>query len=970
MAFVNDSLAKFNSFNGFSENISQIMKTLCEKTLSKRAIFYMIDYDRKVAKIFSEYSKDKKLIGNNKEIPLILMKEYFSSFDKRENVLFTAENLGELTKLSDFLKETGVESFFSFPLICEEKVSGFVILENPCEQNITLFSNGFVSLAYSMSEAFAREKDHNELKLLNEQLKEKEEEYQHMISSYETALEEAKLFVLEYDVRKDCLIVVKTNTEFYSNYFKKGQKEFYHPDQNPFDFIAEGSVQEYKHCFDLIRRGTHSFSKVIIIKDEDLNEVYLSVSFNVNFDKDGNPISATGIGRDETLIHGLEKGYGEFKDTYEKMSEDSSAIAYLNLSKNQQIEVRSYRKDIKDCLSASNAQDMIDVLTNEIYLEKPKEKFRRMFSVSNLRKRAEIGNKSLEMEIPLITEKKEKYWFLVKCSLSVRPSDSDYEAILAFYNITDKKKMNEIESRLINKAIEYIATVNQKTQLVKFYKTLGTSSPGTEYTETTTFNDRIQYISDKYLPTMETKEKFYKNISLDTIIKKLSINNEYSFIYTRIDHDGSFKVKKINFLKSETDEDEILFYRTDITDSYISEKKNRDQLRQAIIEAQQAYSSKLDFVARVSHDIRTPVGIITNMAKFALQDINDPEKVKEDIEKIQFSNNFLLSLIDDVVEISTIDSGKCVLQESPYYSEDFIKNITTVFTPLMKEKNISFKLTKDIEVDAISIDTNRLNEIMLILFSNSIKYTLENGHISFDISTKKNSQGLYDTTLTLTDDGIGMSDEFQSMIFTPFKQDLSNPDRDKNDNGIGLGLTIVKRLVDLMSGKIKVESKLRKGTKFTIEFHDLNGSQIQKNENKNDEKLDLGIKVLLVEDNLINQEIAKRMLMTIGVTCVIAGNGQIGFETFKASKPEEFQAVLMDIQMPVMNGYESTEAIRGLERMDAKVVPIIGISADAYALAVEHGLNSGMNAFITKPLYLSALRDVLLKYAVTTKENK
>jgi CheY-like chemotaxis protein len=248
-----------------------------------------------------------------------------------------------------------------------------------------------------------------------------------------------------------------------------------------------------------------------------------------------------------------------------------------------------------------------------------------------------------------------------------------------------------------------------------------------------------------------------------------------------------------------------------------------------------------------------------------------------------------------------------------------------------------------------------------------VKYTPRGGTVTVSASGKRRTDGQYDCVLTVSDTGIGMSREFQETMFDPFTQEESNPGRDKSVQGTGLGLSLVKKLIDLMGGTISVKSELGRGTDISISFvaaeADAGSVYADKTVKSGTEETaeKMSGTVLLAEDNAINREIAKRILEKLGLGVIHAENGARAVELFSASAPSEYRAILMDIQMPVMNGYDAARAIRELNRPDAKSSPIIAMTADAFTAAVEHSKAVGMTDYVTKPLDVNLLRDALEK---------
>jgi len=401
------------------------------------------------------------------------------------------------------------------------------------------------------------------------------------------------------------------------------------------------------------------------------------------------------------------------------------------------------------------------------------------------------------------------------------------------------------------------------------------------------------------------------------------------------------------------------------------EVAKRENLRTAaaLEESEAANRAKTEFISRISHDIRTPIGAIRNLTEFAFRDIDDKEKLTSDLEKIETSNRFLLSLINDVLDISRVDSGKVELSPEPYPFEEYIANIKNIMEPMCSEKGIHFELDVDSAKRGVIVaDKIRINQIALNILSNAVKYTPEGGTVRYISRSERTADGKALFHFTVKDTGIGMSEEFQKRMFDEFAQEYDNPMRQSGMTGTGLGLSIVKRMVDLMDGEITVDSKLGEGTAFTVKiaFPDaLTDPAYTKQQaaDGQEEKDELKFRghILVAEDNEINQMIAMRIFEECGLSADLAKDGQEAVTMF-SSKPEgTYDAIFMDIQMPNMNGYEATRAIRALAGEEAKTIPIIAMTADAFDEAMREAEDAGMNEYVTKPLNVEYIKQVMLK---------
>lgn len=388
-------------------------------------------------------------------------------------------------------------------------------------------------------------------------------------------------------------------------------------------------------------------------------------------------------------------------------------------------------------------------------------------------------------------------------------------------------------------------------------------------------------------------------------------------------------------------------------------------LKEAVNEANSANAAKTDFLSRMSHDIRTPINGILGMTYLAKEQDNPP-KTKEYLDNIDTSSRFLLGLINDVLDMSHMENQQIELKLEPYNIDELNAYIDSVIRPLCQEKGQKLQLDQDLVVKGrIPLaDKLHVNQIIFNLLSNAVKYTPAGGAITYRISDQMLDDQRMKITHEITDTGIGMSEEFQKVLFDPFSQEHRN-DAERT-TGTGLGLAIVKKLVDRMDGTIEVHSTVGKGSTFivklcfdTIPYEQFAADQQQKTEILDQEILLAGKHILVCEDHPMNQEIVKTLLEDKKCIVTVAENGKKGLEMFEQSTVDYYDAILMDVHMPVMDGLEASKAIRMLDRRDANTVPIIAITADAFLEDVKKSFAAGMNEHITKPIDPKVLYEVL-----------
>lgn len=385
---------------------------------------------------------------------------------------------------------------------------------------------------------------------------------------------------------------------------------------------------------------------------------------------------------------------------------------------------------------------------------------------------------------------------------------------------------------------------------------------------------------------------------------------------------------------------------------------------------EKANQAKNDFLSRMSHDIRTPINTIMGLTALAVDEENN-STTKKYLYGISTSSNFLLGLVNDILDVDKISSGKLVLTPQRYSYDEFTGIIETMFGPLCKKKNITFIYDKGSTDEDIYVDKVRFNQIFFNLISNAIKFTPNGGTVTYKVVNSYVENDILHCDFSISDTGCGMSKEFMKHMYEVFSQEKR--DHVSTTEGSGLGLAIVKQLVDLMKGSISCKSEIGKGTEFSLhlDVKILPKEQTQKSgsqENTENYPSIKGKKVLLVDDHPLNREIAQRLLEKQGLIIVTAEDGIDALEKFEFSKDGYFDAVLMDIRMPKMNGYEATKAIRALKRNDSAIIPIIAMTADAYDNDIKNSIDAGMNDHISKPIIPELVYKTLSKWISQSKK--
>lgn len=502
----------------------------------------------------------------------------------------------------------------------------------------------------------------------------------------------------------------------------------------------------------------------------------------------------------------------------------------------------------------------------------------------------------------------------------------------------------------------------------------------TVYTRDMVLKNLSPYVSTNYAGVIKVLEKYYDSeeasdlFDLEKMRQKLEeAPSGYDFILSHKE-DGELCYKQINVLWGNETHRTICMVRADVTDMLAAEHRAKEALEEALEEAEEASRAKSDFLTSMSHDIRTPMNAIMGMTSLALAHLDESKRVEDYLQKISVSSKHLLSLINDILDMSQIEQSKVRLNETRISIAEQVEQLKTIMAPQAKNMGVVFSVhMDDISHPYFIGDGLRINQVLINILGNAFKFTKEGGSVDFCIEEiPAEQQGEWARyRFVIRDTGIGMSEDFQKHLFEPFVRSKETA----KVEGTGLGLSITKGLIDLMKGTIHVESQLHQGTTFRIEV-ECKIAEEQAGQNlygragvDNNENVLQGLHFLVVEDNAINSEILYELLEMHGATSTIKENGHMGVSEFQNTSPGTYDAILMDIQMPVMNGLEATVAIRNLERPDAKTIPIIAMTANAFAEDVQASLESGMNAHVAKPISIEALCDAVAKHVIGAKSD-
>ncbi len=474
----------------------------------------------------------------------------------------------------------------------------------------------------------------------------------------------------------------------------------------------------------------------------------------------------------------------------------------------------------------------------------------------------------------------------------------------------------------------------------------------------------------------QDRERMMQTVDIDNIIEQMKHNPSYgTTCLGRNENDElihySFKWVRVN----DDDPTKIILGHADTEEEFRENEQTRKTLEDALNQANHANEAKNAFLSNMSHDIRTPMNAIIGYTEIAQVHIDDNDKVKDCLAKIMTASQHLLDLLNNILDMSRIESGRARLMEDEYRVSELMHDIWSIEETRIQKKRLNFQIDmSELKDDAVYCDKMRMRQMFLNFVSNAVKYTPDGGDIKVTIRQRKSILPGYSRyEVRIKDTGIGMSPEFVERIFEPFERERSTTE--SGIEGTGLGMSVAKSILDMIGGTVRIKSEVGRGTEFVIVF-DLRlrvgkpGTVSARSFEEEKEGLiapfhnrfEKGGSILLVEDNLLNREIAREILEEAGFTVSEVEDGDLAVEAVMASKPGDIDLILMDIQMPTMNGYEATKEIRKLKDVELSTIPIVAMTANAFEEDKQRAKECGMNGFITKPVVIDKLLSELEKH--------
>ncbi|MEG1176083.1 MAG: ATP-binding protein [Ruthenibacterium sp.] len=766
---------------------------------------------------------------------------------------------------------------------------------------------------------------------------------------YANAIKASNMDVWEYDAQTDVITIYSKSVRVNP---RLSVVEHYIQSTLDDGYLRGDSVEPFLKVFKELRDGAPEASADLWFRTSEQQEYWCErVNYTNVFDAGGKPIKAYGIGHDVTKEKEAEKRYHDELSYREAMQNATMASININLTQNTILDFKSkFSWLAQKQKEAKTLEDYFKAVRDSLTPEKTQRDFAAVFNRNEMLRRFESGETTLSMEVTRVIDGC-RYWTVITAHMMKRAQDSDIVAFLYSTDVTNEKMMQSLMNAIVKTDYDLLVVVDAgRNAAVRYSKndTANYYARESDDFEAETHNYVRLYVCENDVAHL------LQEITLHNILEQLDAHGSYSVFYAMPSADGSTFKKQLRFNYIDRTFKTILMARTDITQAFEEQEKKQQELAHALAIAEHANAAKSDFLSQVSHEIRTPINAIIGLTQVAECNLNDKSLIKECIDKSKQASGYLLSLINDILDMSKIESGKIVLKSEEINCCTFLTGVGTMIRAQAEPKGIVYSVTgAEHCTGSYQGDALRLQQILINILSNAVKFTPDGGKVTLAISEHAVNPTTNEICFKISDTGIGIGPEFLPNVFKAFEQEHHGTTAQYGGNG--LGLSISRNLARLMGGDITVESTLGVGTVFTVHIPmqtvaSPQGKASEENEEEQGECDFSGKRILLVEDHPMNILVAQKLLEHRHAMVEVAENGAIALAMFTAMPEYYYDAILMDIRMPVMDGLQATREIRALNGESAKTIPIIAMSANAFDDDLEKSKEAGMNLHLAKPI--------------------
>ena len=642
------------------------------------------------------------------------------------------------------------------------------------------------------------------------------------------------------------------------------------------------------------------------------------------------------------------------------------AKGHYNFTKNKVLDYNTYFDKAYQIEDTTSYDEAFAGMMKLSYLPSDKEALLKTLNRKNILEAFEQGETHFVVTYRRMLSNAEPMWIELAMQTFQDPKTREVEGISYAHEITDAVLHKNIVDNLNILGLDEIGFVYKDSGFWRCYQYVNRQQR--DITLRSSKGDWQQeinrYVHEEVVP--EQQDQIMKTLSLPAILKALKQQKVYVVTNSTKMLNGTIRQKFLQFFYLGETEEIIFYSMGDITEQLAKENTQIAALAAAKLQAEKANEAKSVFLSGMSHDLRTPLNGIIGYTALAIHEKNAAKK-QDFLQKIQISGNLLLDMVNDTLDLSRIESGKLVLKPEAVDGKKYWEEVVTAMEPSADVKKIKLVTeTAQWPEQMVMMDRVQVKKVLMNILSNAIKYTPQGGTVHVLVEALQPPVQGCTCRITVEDTGIGMSKEFMERMFEPFSQEHRS--ELPNVTGTGLGLSIVKKIVDFMGGRINVESVLHKGTKFIVDLP-LKAWNKTGNTEKHEAAKTKAVnealanhRMLLCEDNYLNAEIAQLLLKNKKITLDWAKDGQEGVTKFITSAPGYYDMILMDIRMPVLDGFEATKAIRKLERTDARTIPILAMTADAFEETIQAARQAGMNGYITKPIVPATLYETVFEH--------
>lgn len=836
-----------------------------------------------------------------------------------------------------------IHSYVEAPVMIGGVLRAFIGVDNPNLARGIPSGDLLLSLAYSIADEIVKRETADQLAVSRQR--------------YELAVKGARLNVWEYDIQKKRL----TNPN-------EGLLQLQVPavlEPMPdalMPYYAQGDRPRMGAMYKRIAAGEPFISEEYWVQwSRDLAPVYERIYYSVIRDRQGTPVTAYGISMDITAQKQQLQRYHQAMNLLLASNPSAMGTLQFNLTTNRCTGGKGLSRATEEILKAQELDEFFGNIAVRLIRSEDLQEYQSRFNRMALLKGFVDGITTQAMEYYRYNDGSRPIWVRSFLNLLENPATRDIEGVMYSVDISKEKRYDQIFRIITDREYDLIALIHFDTGQLEVIRT-SQALPGAfqkllPHAERLCSFDEFRHEAARTWVEAEERKKYLSCSSIAHIKAVLDRKGNFEYVVA-VHFDGSGQERqhrKIKHYYLDEAKQTVLVLESDVTALYQRQQQELAEEKELRRQAVAANFAKTEFLSRISHDIRTPLNGIMGMSYMAAKEKNPPATM-DCLRNIDISSKFLLGLVNDILDMSKAETNKMSFCLAPYRWEEFSRYLQAVLQELCHKKKQNFVLHGPDQSLAVAplMDKLRINQVYFNLLSNAIKFTPPGGTITFGVKYRMEGKRRVCIETTVSDTGVGISEEFQKQMFQPFTQEIR--DDAANDRGSGLGLAIVRKVVDLLGGTIAVHSKLGQGTTFIVtitydclplaELPEISGGPGDVREMRDF----TGLPVLVCEDHPMNRDIAKYLLSAQGFIVHTAGDGKEGVECFAQSEEGYYAAILMDIRMPVMDGYEAVRAIRKLPRRDAAVVPIVAMTADAFPEDVRKCMAVGMNAHVSKPI--------------------